>query len=425
LNWVSDASYISDNVGLPFTDPLADGPTIQESNDISLANGTNIPKALDLLRQARASGLTVPVILMGYYNPLLIYGEERVVTAAKEAGANGFIVVDLPPEEAVSFRNCCSKAGFDLSSATLIWLIYCRLSYVPLVAPATSMNRLQSLASIADSFIYVVSRMGVTGSSSSGKLSDSLPELCARTRKFAGNTPIAVGFGVNHREHFLSIGDLADGVVIGSKIVAIIKDAPLGKATDAIRDYCREVSRPRTSDERNGGSRDIGLGESINMARVDAISTPTATISRSKNQTDDPRDDVDLLNNLTLNGKSDLLSQKLPARFGEFGGQYVPESLFDCLVELEQAFITAINDPLFWEEFRSYYPYMNRPSNLQLADRLTDHCGGAKIWLKREDLNHTGFLPLAECAYFPGATKSIMPSGKFSLPNDLGKLLPL
>ena len=97
---------------MPFTDPLADGPTIQESNDISLANGTNIPKALELLRQARASGLVVPVILMGYYNPLLIYGEERVVAAAKDAGANGFIVVDLPPEEAVSFRNCCSKAGF-------------------------------------------------------------------------------------------------------------------------------------------------------------------------------------------------------------------------------------------------------------------------------------------------------------------------
>jgi tryptophan synthase len=86
-----------------------------------------------------------------------------------------------------------------------------------------------------------------------------------------------------------------------------------------------------------------------------------------------------------------LIQQKLPARFGEFGGQYVPESLFDCLVELEEAFVTAINDPAFWEEFRSYYPYMNRPSNLQFADRLTDECGGAKIWLKREDLNHTGY----------------------------------
>ena len=95
---------------MPFTDPLADGPTIQESNDISLANGTNIPRSLDILREARRLGVTIPIILMGYYNPLLIYGEERVITAAKEAGANGFIIVDLPPEEAVSFRNYCTKA---------------------------------------------------------------------------------------------------------------------------------------------------------------------------------------------------------------------------------------------------------------------------------------------------------------------------
>ena len=101
----------SDTVGLPFTDPLADGPTIQESNDISLANGTNISKSLDILREARRSGVTIPIILMGYYNPLLIYGEERVINAAKEAGANGFIVVDLPPEEAVTFRNRCTIAG--------------------------------------------------------------------------------------------------------------------------------------------------------------------------------------------------------------------------------------------------------------------------------------------------------------------------
>lgn len=100
-------------VGLPFTDPLADGPTIQESNDVSLANGTNIPKSLDALREARHSGVTVPVILMGYYNPLLIYGEERVINAAKEAGANGFIIVDLPPEEAQTFRDHCTKAGYE------------------------------------------------------------------------------------------------------------------------------------------------------------------------------------------------------------------------------------------------------------------------------------------------------------------------
>lgn len=100
-------------VGLPFTDPLADGPTIQESNDVSLANGTNIPKSLDLLREARQLGVTVPIILMGYYNPLLIYGEERMINAAKEAGANGFIIVDLPPEEAITFRDHCTKAGYE------------------------------------------------------------------------------------------------------------------------------------------------------------------------------------------------------------------------------------------------------------------------------------------------------------------------
>jgi tryptophan synthase len=91
---------------------LADGPAVQESNDISLLNGTNIPKSLELLRQARKEGVTIPVILMGYYNPLLIYGEERVIKAAKEAGANGFIVVDLPPEEAITFRNHCKTAGY-------------------------------------------------------------------------------------------------------------------------------------------------------------------------------------------------------------------------------------------------------------------------------------------------------------------------
>jgi tryptophan synthase len=96
---------------LPFTDPLADGPTIQESNDVSLANGTNIPKTLNLVREARSAGVTVPILLMGYYNPLLIYGEDRVVNAAREAGVNGFIIVDLPPEEAITFRNCCTKAG--------------------------------------------------------------------------------------------------------------------------------------------------------------------------------------------------------------------------------------------------------------------------------------------------------------------------
>lgn len=99
-------------LGMPFTDPIADGPTIQKSNTEALKIGINTATCLDIVRSARKRGLKAPVVLMGYYNPLLAYGEERIMTDAKEAGVNGFIIVDLPPEEAVRFRNYCSKAGY-------------------------------------------------------------------------------------------------------------------------------------------------------------------------------------------------------------------------------------------------------------------------------------------------------------------------
>jgi tryptophan synthase len=119
--------------------------------------------------------------------------------------------------------------------------------------------------------------MGVTGSSTTGKMSASLPDLCQRVRKAAGNTPIAVGFGVNSREHFLSVGAMADGIVIGSKLVSIIKEVSPQDAAKAIQDYCFEISKP--SPVPKGTSHEIELEESIAMAKTDAISTPTATIS--------------------------------------------------------------------------------------------------------------------------------------------------
>ena len=105
--------YIPDliELGLPFTDPIADGPTIQKSNTQALKNGITVESTLETVRKARRRGLKAPVLFMGYYNPLLSYGEERILRDAKEAGVNGFIVVDLPPEEAVRFRNFCTKGG--------------------------------------------------------------------------------------------------------------------------------------------------------------------------------------------------------------------------------------------------------------------------------------------------------------------------
>ncbi|BFZ59285.1 anthranilate synthase / indole-3-glycerol phosphate synthase [Saitoella coloradoensis] len=357
-------------LGIPFTDPLADGVVIQKANAIALKQGMTLPKTLDIVRQARKEGVHVPVILMGYYNPLLMYGEERIVRDAKEAGANGFIVVDLPPEEAIKFRGFCTKDG---------------LSYVPLIAPSTSENRIKILAPIADSFIYVVSKMGTTGAS--GTVNAALPELLERIRQYSKDTPLAVGFGVSTREHFLSVGAVADGVVIGSKIIQVIEEAQEGQRGEVVRKYCNEITGGRMSDKL---TREVGIVESIDKSMNKKEAHPDEVIQAHEG-TEGVNGLADQMDALAQAQNGEIKDDTLiPSRFGEFGGQYVPEALVDCLAELEQEFIKANNDPAFWEEFRSYYPYMGRPGHLQFADRLTEYVGGAKIWLKREDLNHTG-----------------------------------
>lgn len=243
-----------------------------------------------------------------------------------------------------------------------------RLSYVPLIAPSTSDARIETLGRIADSFIYVVSRMGVTGSSATGTLNAALPELCARVKKHAGaNKPIAVGFGVATRDHFTSVSSIADGVVIGSKVINVVMEAPAGKAGAAIEEYCASIlyEDPNENSIHKESKKD---NTSIQNSSDNTIENGTNGVTPIKKS-------------------EDFI---LPSHFGEFGGQYVPESLFDCLIELEREFIKCKDSPEFWAEYESYYPYMGRPSQLQYADRLTEYAGGAKIWLKREDLNHTG-----------------------------------
>ncbi|KAI0171686.1 tryptophan synthetase [Hypoxylon sp. FL1284] len=344
-------------LGVPFTDPIADGPTIQTANTVALANGVTIKSTLEIVRVARSKGLTTPVLLMGYYNPLLSYGEDELLRDCKTAGINGFIVCDLPPEEAVSFRKLCSKG---------------ELSYVPLIAPATSDTRMRILCALADSFIYVVSRMGVTGAQ--GTLNADLPNLLERVKKYSGNKPAAVGFGVSTHEHFQSVASIADGVVIGSQIVTTLKEAEPGKGAKAVEEYCAYVGG-RNSDAT---TREVGVVEALSAAKE-----PSGE-DVSVNGVITEHDDAALVAQLAA------LHGKIPERFGEFGGQYVPESLMDCLSQLEEGFNAIRDDPSFWEEYRSYYPWMGRPGQLHLAERLTEHAGGANIWLKREDLNHTG-----------------------------------
>ncbi|KAG9014615.1 tryptophan synthetase [Tulasnella sp. JGI-2019a] len=365
-------------LGMPFSDPIADGPAIQDSNTIALNNNVGFKECLTILKEARQKGLTTPVVLMGYYNPILAYGEEKAVKAAREAGANGFIMVDLPPEEAIRFREICAKED---------------ISYVPLVAPSTTLTRIKFLASIADTFIYIVSKMGTTGSSVEASMNQALPQLLSRVREFTF-VPLAVGFGVATRQHFEVVAEAgADGVVIGSRIVSIIKNAPTGKVPETVREYCAEISHKDKRTTKQLEQHPTGADSLATRASTLASNVISGNGASTSAPIVPPALPIPPAGGPVPTSTDTLAVTEptiLPARFGQFGGQYVPEALVESLAELEAAHIAALADPAFWKEFEGLYGYMNRPSNLYLAERLTEHGGGAKVWLKREDLNHTG-----------------------------------
>lgn len=217
-------------IGVPFSDPLGDGPTIQASTFTALNNGVKVDDCFEALREARKQGLTVPVIFMGYYNPVVQYGEERFIKAVKDAGGHGTIVVDLPVgRESKSLVRACNKHDIAL---------------VPLVTPTTEMSRLPLICQAATGFLYVVAVSGVTGARS--ELPSDLLEYLERVKGETSKTgtPIAVGFGISSRDQFLTVGKLADGVVIGSAIIRALGGArEQGKEpAEAAEAFCRSVT---------------------------------------------------------------------------------------------------------------------------------------------------------------------------------------
>lgn len=194
-------------LGVPFSDPLADGPTIQRSTQQALDNGVTTAVCLQLLRQLRQRGVTVPVLLMGYYNPILAYGIEKYVADAAEAGADGFIVPDLPPEEAQELEHLATAVGLCL---------------VPFLAPTSNPQRIADIASKATGFIYLVSVTGVTGARQ--QLQTDLSEFVGRVRQHTA-VPLAIGFGISTPEQAQKVGQLADGVIVGSALINAIDAA--------------------------------------------------------------------------------------------------------------------------------------------------------------------------------------------------------
>ncbi|HWQ12999.1 MAG TPA: tryptophan synthase subunit alpha [Roseiflexaceae bacterium] len=195
-------------LGVPFSDPLADGATIQRASERALRNGVRLRDALETVAQLRARGLRAPVVLMGYFNPFLQYGVERLAQDAAAAGADGLIIPDLPPEEAAACHTACGAAGLDL---------------IFFVAPTTPDERIRRIAELASGFIYCVALTGVTGARTA--LWSGLPELLRRVRRHT-SLPLVVGFGISTAEHVRQVGQLAEGAIVASALIDAIESAP-------------------------------------------------------------------------------------------------------------------------------------------------------------------------------------------------------
>jgi tryptophan synthase alpha chain len=202
-------------LGMPFTDPMADGPAVQASSLRALKAGQTLRKTLDLVRTFRTGDRDTPIVLMGYYNPIYIYGVDRFLTDAVSAGVDGLIVVDLPPEEDDELCVPALKAG---------------LNFIRLTTPTTDDKRLPAVLANTSGFVYYVSITGITGAATPefGRVAQAVARIKRHT-----DLPIAVGFGVKNAEHARAIAHGADGVVVGSALVEAVRtslDAD-GKAT--------------------------------------------------------------------------------------------------------------------------------------------------------------------------------------------------
>jgi tryptophan synthase alpha chain len=227
-------------LGIPFTDPIADGPTIQAAIDRSLRSGMNTDIAFDMVAELRADGINTPLIFMTYYNIVLQYGEERFVKKCSQVGVDGLIVCDLPIEEADNLLRYCEENDVD---------------FIFLIAPTTTEERMEKIVSRARGFVYLISLLGVTGAR--GELQQRTIEVTKWASKYV-RTPLAVGFGISKREHVKAVLEAgAQGVVVGSAFVDLI--AKKGEKA------CEDLKR--LSAELKEGTRGVSIA-AIKMPKV-------------------------------------------------------------------------------------------------------------------------------------------------------------
>lgn len=214
-------------LGIPFSDPLADGPVIQRATQRALAAGATLPRVLELVREMRGE-VSAPLVFLTYYNPILAFGLKAFCRTSVEVGIDGVIVADLPPEESGPLRAEAMAAGLDL---------------VHLVAPTSTPERMRKIARASEGFVYMVSLTGVTGERTAlatEELAQQLRALRAITTK-----PVCVGFGIGTPEQAALVGRLADGVVVGSAIVRLVeRHASSAELLDRVGDFIAGLKAP-------------------------------------------------------------------------------------------------------------------------------------------------------------------------------------
>ncbi len=211
-------------LGMAFSDPLADGPTIQRTNQRALEQGVTTATTLELARQLRAEGVEAPLIAMGYVNPILSYGVEAFVAACAEVGIDGLIVPDLPPEESDEVAAACRRHGRD---------------FIMFIAPTSPERRIKEVVRRATGFIYCISLTGVTGARAA--MQEGLGDYLARVRQHT-DLPLAVGFGISKAEHVAQVGQLAEGAIIGAAVLnalSAVEDRPLPERVAAVANFVR------------------------------------------------------------------------------------------------------------------------------------------------------------------------------------------
>ena len=225
----TDAGAAVIELGVPFSDPLADGPVIQRASERAVARGTRLGDVLEVCRQLRDARPQAGIILFSYLNPVVRVGLSEFARAAKAAGADGCLLTDMIVEEADEYLRCMHEND---------------LAPVFLAAPTSPDERLQAIAASSRGFVYAISRVGITGTQT--ELAEDAAKLVARLRAFT-ELPIALGFGVSTPEHVRAVGEFADAAVVGSALVALIEKTPAADAAQAVGDFVRSLRGGRAA----------------------------------------------------------------------------------------------------------------------------------------------------------------------------------